>query len=70
MNFTPVGLAPEQAHQLSARTIFSVKEIHSLYKRFKELDVSGNNVLEYEVSGTKPNQKKTPKRVSFFLLLF
>ncbi len=42
-------LPAEQANQLAARTIFAPKEIHSLYKRFKDLDVSGNNILEYEV---------------------
>lgn len=47
MNFA-LPLPPEQAHQLAARTIFSAKEIQGLYRRFKELDVSGNSILEYE----------------------
>ena len=45
MNFA-LPLPPEQAHQLAARTIFSAKEIQGLYRRFKELDVSGNSILE------------------------
>ena len=42
-------LPVDEASQLAARTIFSTREIQSLYKRFKELDISGNNILEYEV---------------------
>lgn len=48
MNFA-LPLPPEQAHQLATRTTFTAKEIQSLYRRFKELDVSGNSILEYEV---------------------
>ena len=51
-------LPSEQAIQLANRTIFSAKEIQSLYKRFKELDVSGNSILEYEVSPTSPSPRK------------
>eukprot|EP00013_Stygamoeba_regulata_P010421 CAMPEP_0177686850 /NCGR_PEP_ID=MMETSP0447-20121125/33797_1 /TAXON_ID=0 /ORGANISM="Stygamoeba regulata, Strain BSH-02190019" /LENGTH=171 /DNA_ID=CAMNT_0019197017 /DNA_START=202 /DNA_END=714 /DNA_ORIENTATION=- len=39
------GLGNEEARELQAGTPFSTKEIHRLYRRFKQLDHEGSNAL-------------------------